>query len=372
MKEQYRVGLIGFAHFHIVEHVQYFSKDSVKDRFVWIGGAPVRPLDCNPSEAVYSRKNNAVRCRELGALPVWYDDYHDLLDQKPDLIMLGCENYLHADVICDIVSRGIDVLADKPLTDKVSDVEKIAKACASGGGRLITNYPSNWKAAVYFAKQLVKDGKIGKIHRFHFHNQESLFQFPLDSNGARNPLMDEWWFKKEMGGGSLSDYCSYGCSMALEFLEKRPQKVVASVLNVAHQEFNIEDYSAVTLEFDDAIAILEGTWATKSSASPTGPILWGSDGSIEVSYFHRGTSSVKVYKDQFKDGPCEEYILDSQVLPENRRFIEEEVLHFLDTGDPLCDALDIQENADIASILEAAHKSVETGCKEEIHYFNLR
>ena len=59
-------------------------------------------------------------------------------------------------------------------------------------------------------------------------------------------------FQKECGGGSLIDYCCYGCSLLLEYLHKRPEQVFAVTKNFSSSFGDAEDYAGLLLNFDRA------------------------------------------------------------------------------------------------------------------------
>lgn len=364
MKKRYRVGIVGFSHMHIVEHVQYFLK--VKERIEWIGAAPVRSLEESQTEAPLTRKSNLEACRKLGVVPVLYEDYRKLLEEKPDLILLGCENALHTEVVCEIVRRGIHVLVDKPLAYSLESADRMREASLSGGGEIITNWPTTWKPSIRLGRELVEEGAIGEVFRFHFHNPDSLGPFSHGSGMNEKEYAQEWWYQKKMGGGSLIDYCGYGCNLALDFFKKRPETVSCFLQNVCHPYSDTEDYAALTIKFPDAVGILEGVWSTFASGTPTGPTVWGTEGALEINY--AGEFCVKLFQEKFAVKPTRIFRPDTSVLPKGRSSIEEEVLHYLDTGLPLQETLSLKRNLEIAAILQAAEKAAKSRRVESIMY----
>ncbi len=359
MEKIYKVGIIGFSHLHIVEHVQYFLKQ--RHRFQWIGGGLTVAPDPPGENIPFLHSGNLRACRDLGVIPTLWEDYRELLDQKPDLILLGCGNGQHREVVCEIVSRGIHVLVDKPLAYTLADAKAMEEASLHGGGAVITNWPSAWKPSFHLGRQLVREGTIGDVFRFSFHNPDSMLTFSQDP--AR--MAQEWWFQPSQGGGSLIDYCGYGCNLWLEFLEQMPDTVFAQSQNVCHPFCNVEDYAVLTLKNSRSIGIIEGSWANLCSGSPTGPILWGTKGAIAMEYA-RSHFEVQVFTEPYNIRPTQVHRPDTSVLPAGRTSIEEEVLRFLDTGAPVLPALSLKRNLEIAAILEAAGKSVRSGKAEAV------
>lgn len=65
MKRQYRIGIAGFEHMHIVEHVEYFLRK--KERFLWIGGVETAFGRNSIEDAPFysrtkSEKMHGIRC----------------------------------------------------------------------------------------------------------------------------------------------------------------------------------------------------------------------------------------------------------------------------------------------------------------------
>ena len=364
MKRQYRIGIAGFEHMHIVEHVEYFLRK--KERFLWIGGVETAFGRNSIEDAPFTAGQNLKKCMELGVLPHMYENWEQLIREKPDLVLIGSENSMHTSLVCALVEKGIHVLVDKPLAYKLEDARKMKEASERGGGVIITNWPIAWKPSVRFGEEVIRSGALGEVLRIHFHNPDSLGPFCHGENVSEEQQAGEWWFQKECGGGSLIDYCCYGCSLLLEYLHKRPEQVVAVTKNFLHPFGDAEDYAGLLLNFDRAVGLLEGTWSTYASGSPTGPVVWGTKGAMVVDYGKE--SRVDLYQEQFSKTPSHSYTqMENQNL-DGRQSIEEEVLHFLDTGKNLLPMLEFRRNMEVAVILEAAIHSAKSQKMETILY----
>lgn len=363
MKKQYRVGIVGFEHMHIVEHVQYLLKK--KDRFIWVGGAKTSPERCGQSDLPMSAEDNLRRCQELGVIPTLYDDYRELFLEKPDIVIIGSENSMHMPIVCEFVKQGIHVLVDKPLAYTMEDAKRMLQASQNGGGQIITNWPIAWKSSVRLGKKLLSEGAVGEVLRIHFHNPDSLGPFCHVEGITDDQQKNEWWYQKACGGGSLIDYCSYGCNVLIEYMEKKPNKVFAVTKNFVHPYSEVEDYAGLMLQFDSAVGWIEGSWSTYSSGIPTGPVVWGTKGALIVDYSNG--FQVDLYQERFSRVPTHSFCQEDECVPRSTS-IEEEVLHVLDTSEAVLPMLGLQRNLEIAAILEAAIKSSESKKMEEIHY----
>ena len=118
-----------------------------------------------------------------------------------------------------------------------------------------------------------------------------------------------------------------------------------------------DNFSAATLRYPSAIALLEGSWATYSSGTvPCGPIVFGDAGTIVTD---RLSPVVDLYTKRHQKEPTKR--LSAEPLPEHRANLALEVLHHLRTGDPLHETLDLPINLDAMAAMDAAIRSAASG-----------
>jgi predicted dehydrogenase len=123
------------------------------------------------------------------------------------------------------------------------------------------------------------------------------------------------------------------------------------------------------VRFPKALAILEGTWTTWHTGVPTGPIAYGSHGTLvanrRVGPDGQRTGVVEVYTSRGRPDPDE--VVEGDPLPEGRATLAEEFIHHLETGDPLHPTLDPSLNLDAMAILDAGIRSAASGQVELIN-----
>ena len=356
MKKKYRIGIIGFAHMHVLDNIKSFI--AMADRVEWVGGADVKPLVEPESNENATRGVNMETCREICPLPHIYEDYKDVLDLKPDIVLVNCENAYHGIVIPEILMRGIHVIVEKPLAYSMEHAMAIERGSRIGKAEVITNWPSTWQANIRHGQKLVSEGIIGKVYRFQYRNQDSLGPFSYGQNMTDRELGLEWWHQEAAGGGALLDYCSYGSVLSRWYLGVKPLSAYGLKANFNHRFGDAEDYATITVRFPEAVAHLEGTWNTISSGYPTGPIVWGEKGALIVESGNHGKNArVCIYKDRYATTPSEVYNSNDYPLPDGRSNLAEEVFHHLETGEPLHPTLELYTNLDAASILDAGIRS---------------
>ena len=118
MSQQYRTAIIGFGHMHI-NHVAalYAAHPQVR----WVGAADTRPLCPERRVAPYTRQWNLDHLVQTLGLPKTYDDYRELLAQeRPEIVIVSCENAQHADVVEACAAAGAHVCVEKPMAESLS------------------------------------------------------------------------------------------------------------------------------------------------------------------------------------------------------------------------------------------------------------
>lgn len=356
MQKKYKIGIVGFAHMHILDQIKSFI--AMPERVEWLGGADVKPLVQPESHESSTRGFNMETCRKECPLPRIFDDYRDLLDLQPDIVLVDCENAFNGIVIPEVLMRGIHVIVEKPLAYSMEHAMAIQRASRIGNAVAVTNWPTTWEPAIRLGQKLVSEGVIGKVYRFQFRNPDSLGPFSYGQQMTDRELGLEWWHQTAAGGGSLLDYCSYGSVLSRWYLGVKPVSAYGLKANFDHRFGDAEDYAAIMVRFPEAVAFLEGTWNTISSGYPSGPIVWGTEGALIVENDDHGNASrVCIYRDRYSTTPSEVFNLDDYPLPEGRANLAEEVFHHLETGEPLHPTLDLSTNLDAVSILDAGIRS---------------
>ena len=175
MKKKYRIGLVGFAHMHVLDQIKPFL--TMPERVEWIGAADVKPMVESEYFESSSRSMNLKLCQEQCGFTEVFEDYQQLLELKPDLVLVNCENAYHGTVIPEILMRGIHVIVEKPLAYSTEHAMAIARASRIGKADCIINWPTTWQASIRLGQKLVSEGVIGKVYRFQFRNPDSLGPF---------------------------------------------------------------------------------------------------------------------------------------------------------------------------------------------------
>ncbi|MGH2351852.1 MAG: Gfo/Idh/MocA family protein [Chloroflexota bacterium] len=369
MAKTYRAGVIGFAHMHINELMRRFGE---LPNVEWVACADTRPARAELVEARFTRDWNKRHAHEEIGIPKVYDDYREMLDQERfDLVLFCPENARHGEVAEAIAAHGAHMVTEKPMAATMPEALRMARAARAAGVELVVNWPSTWSPAVRTAHRLVRDGVIGQLWEVKWRAGS---MGPL-SHGSTHPGVDgtavemsdqekgaTWWHHEATGGGALLDYTCYGACLSRWFVGQPAVAAFGIKANLLTPYGDADDNAIITVRFPQALAILEATWSCPDHGVPTGPLLYGSTGTIVVE--RQGDRQVVTIK-RGQGTPPETVTPDP--LPKGRDTLGKEVMHHLETGEPLHETLQMDFNLDAMAMLDAGIRSSKSGQLEQIN-----
>lgn len=125
------------------------------------------------------------------------DDADDIFnDLSIDIVSICTPNSSHKDYILRALEAGKNVYCDKPLTANLEESEEILKALENHPNQITqVALQCRFYPAVMRAKQLIDEGRIGKIYHFRCEY--------LHSSGCNPGKTIGWKQQKEYGGGGV-------------------------------------------------------------------------------------------------------------------------------------------------------------------------
>lgn len=358
---KYRVGVIGFAHSHITSLVSYFLD---LPNIEWVACADTIPKFPSLSEEPGLRRANLKYTVEATGIKKVYEDYREMLEKEEfDIIIFCPENARHAEVAEAIAEKKIHMITEKPMAESLSSALKMARASWKNNVTLVVNWPTSWSPSVRKAKELIDNGEIGDIWQIKWRNGASMGPLAYGQKITDWEKGMEWWHQLDQGGGALLDYCCYGACLSRWFLGEPAISAYGIKANFTSHYGDAEDNAVIIARFPSAMSILEATWSTVNTGVPHGPIIYGTTGTIVVD----GTS-LYVYKERGNKNPT--HVYEDLTLPEDRNTVAKEMIHHLETGEPLHPTLDIPLNLDAMAILDAGIRSAKSGKMELIDDIN--
>ena len=373
MSKMYRLGAIGFAHMHINHLLDEFKKLSNVE---WVACADNQPAVPSITMKPNTRGANVARAREVIGIPKVYDSYQEMLDKERfDIIVFCPDNARHGEVAEAIASKGIHMLTEKPMAASLPEALRIVRACRANNVELMVNWPTTWSPEVRKMKQLLDEGLIGQVLEVKWRNGASMG--PLSYTTGADTVTDvekgaEWWHQTAPGGGALLDYCCYGACLSRWFIGEQAVAAVGLKANLTSHYGDADDNAIISVRFPKAIALLEATWTTWNSGIPTGPIVYGTKGTLVASsrmdpQTHKPRSVVEVYTSRGHGMAAPDQLLEGDPFPVGRETLAQEFIYHLETGEPLHPTLQMMHNLEVIAILDAGIRSAASGKMELVN-----
>lgn len=205
----------------------------------------------------------------------YYQDYHQLLEEDIDAVIITSTNNMHADMAVAAAESGKNILIEKPISTNLEDAQKIIDSCKKNNVKLMVAFPVRYVPAVIRAKELIDNGEIGKI---------------IAINGTNHGQMPGGWFvnKALSGGGAVIDHTVHVADLMHWFLKSDIKEVYAKIANLIY-DIPVEDSGLLSMKFEnDVYASLDTSWSRPESFPTWGDVtleIVGTKGSINVDAF---------------------------------------------------------------------------------------
>lgn len=365
--KSYRVGIVGFAHMHINNVAALYAQHP---QVTLAACADTVPLQPEIRVAPYTREWNRDKLVLEYAIPRCHDDYREMLAQESlDIVIITSENVQHPDVAEACARAGVHVCVEKPMAVSLSDALRMARACEAAGTTMIVNWPLTWSPSARKAKELIDQGAIGRVLEVKWRSGHT---GPLGPGAAHTGVIESaasmsgqergatWWHQIAAGGGAMLDYCCYGAMVSLWYVGQQAVAALGMRANLHSSWGDADDNGAMLVRFPEAMALLEGSWTTWDHGVPTGPIVYGTTGTLVVER-REGQEVVR-----HERGHDQTTIYDADALPEGRGNVAQELIHHLESGEPVHPTLEMAFNLKAMAILDAGVRSAKSGMLEAV------
>ncbi|MBG6084313.1 Gfo/Idh/MocA family protein [Zhihengliuella flava] len=176
--------------------------------------------DSNPGRAAYYQD---VIEQTFGAQVEAFDPQAltDFIQtEKIDRVIITSPDFTHADLVCEALEAGADVVVEKPLTVNAAASARIAQTVAATGRQVIVTFNYRYSPRNTALKAAIADGLIGEVTSIDF-------SWVLDTvHGA--DYFRRWHRIKENSGGLLVHKSSHHFDLVNWWLADVPRRVYAS------------------------------------------------------------------------------------------------------------------------------------------------
>jgi len=127
-------------------------------------------LDCARLVAVADPDPESRRRAVGESSVVEYSDWRDLIEfgaASLDAISIACPSEYHATVALEALAAGLHVLVEKPIATTLPDALRMRSAAFEADRKLMVGHVERFNPAVAKLRDLVADGRLGRIYRAH-------------------------------------------------------------------------------------------------------------------------------------------------------------------------------------------------------------
>jgi len=167
--------------------------------------------------------------------------------------------FAHERVVEACAAQGVDVMMEKPMATSMKQARAIEAAVKKSGIELVVNYETTWHPATQAAYAMVHDEhEIGVLRKMVFHDGH---RGPKEIGCSTNFLA---WLTDPVlnGGGAINDFGCYGADAATWFMDgQRPISVMATVQHLKPEVYpKVEDDATIVVTYPGAQVILQPSW----------------------------------------------------------------------------------------------------------------
>jgi len=183
---------------------------------------------------------------------------------KPDMVILCPATADHADYVEMVAPFGVHVFVEKPFAATLAEADRMVAAMPDDK-QLIINWPLRWCESHIRTRELILEGRIGKVLQVHYYdgNRGPLRHGADKIEKEPGAKADSWFYHKSKGGGSLLDYLGYGSTLGTWFLDgAEPIEVTATVDEPEGLE--VDEHSITVARYATGLSKFETRWGTFS------------------------------------------------------------------------------------------------------------
>lgn len=293
-----------------------------------------------------------------------YDTAEGLIaDKNIDTVVLAVPNYLHKELCIKAAKAGKNVIDEKPAALNVAELDEMERVCKEEGVIFSVHHNRRWDRDMLTAKYALDNGLLGNV-------------FTIESTlHSGNGYMHDWHVYKKFGGGMMFDWGVHLLDQILFMMPNAKVKsLYADIKKVLHEE--VDDYFKIILKMDNGITahVELGTYILKTQPRW---LLGGDKGTMVVNnigaegILYKTTKILEKLPPRIAEttaGPTRQFApmppgtISEETIPAIEATATDYYINFRDViyaGAEL--KVKIPEVRRVLSLIEAAHKSSETG-----------
>lgn len=146
----------------------------------------------------------------------YYEDYKEMLEKEQiDILTIAVPTKFHKKVALDCISKGINILLEKPIAATVAEAKEIVTKAKAKGIKFTVGHIERFNPAVIKLKEMIDKGKLGEIATINIFRMGPMPTRIKDANvvidiGVHDIDLMNWFFGKQptsisgTGGNALN------------------------------------------------------------------------------------------------------------------------------------------------------------------------
>ncbi len=165
----------------------------------------------------------------------YYTDYKLMLENEElDAVHLCLPHYIHTDVSQYVLTKGVNVLCEKPMSIDYKSAEDTVLLAEEKGLKYGIIFQCRYNTPACLVKKRITDGKLGKVECANL-----LLTWDRSDNYYSNSDWKGTWEKE--GGGVIIDQAIHTVDLVNWFIDSKPVSVQSSLHNRNHKIMEVED-----------------------------------------------------------------------------------------------------------------------------------
>ena len=195
-----------------------------------------------------------------------YYNYTEMLDnEKPDVVHICTPHYLHVDMAVEALSRGINVVLEKPCGTSVENLKHLIEAEKASDAKLAVCFQNRYNPSVVFAKELIDSNKYGEVK-----TARAMVTWCRDEDYYNADAWRGTW--EQECGGVLINQAIHTHDLMQYLCGKNTVSVEGHISNFHLKDtIEVEDTASVYFTYDDGSRAVY--FATNAAGKNSNPIV---------------------------------------------------------------------------------------------------
>jgi predicted dehydrogenase len=247
-----------------------------------------------------------------------YDNYKEMIqsearlpvEERMDFVSIVTPNHLHFEPAKLALENGFHVVVDKPMTFNLTEAKQLKHIVEKSGKYLCLTHTYTGYPMVKQARQMVKDGVLGKIRKIYVEYPQGWLSTFLEGTNQKQAA---WRTDPQKSGlaGAMGDIGTHAFNMA-EYVSDLQVTHLCANLNTYVEGRKLDDDGDVLLKFNNgASGILFATQIAAGAENNIKIRVFGENGGLEWQQENANSLLVK-----WRDKPAEIYRAGSSYLSE--------------------------------------------------------